>query len=162
MTFDGEFYHVSGLDPADAPAPRIFTGSVGPKSLAVTGRLADGWLPPMASDWQSTLYRESRPRIDEAAAAAGRAPADIATVYNFPGRITPEPLAVTRSEDGRWIGGSVRQWVDELTTAVLEHRASGFIYRITDDTPAAEALTRWATEVVPAVREAIAPEGSRI
>ncbi len=40
VTFDGEFYHVSGLDPADAPAPRIFTGSVGPKSLAVTGRLA--------------------------------------------------------------------------------------------------------------------------
>ncbi len=49
-----------------------------------------------------------------------------------------------------------RQWVDELTTAVLEHHASGFIYRNTDDTPAAEALARWATEIVPAVRDAIA------
>jgi len=156
VTFDGEFYHVSGLDPADAPAPRIFTGSVGPKSLAVTGRLADGWVPPMASDWLSQLYRDSRPRIDDAAAAAGRDPAEVATVYNFGGRITPEPLAATRGEDGRWIGGSARQWVDELTTAVLEHHASGFIYRSTDDTPAAGALARWATEIVPAVRDAIA------
>ena len=85
VTFDGEFYHVSGLDPADVPAPPVWTGSVGPKSLAVTGRLADGWVPPMASDWQSTRYRESRPRIDEAAAAAGRDPAQIASVYNFGG-----------------------------------------------------------------------------
>jgi alkanesulfonate monooxygenase SsuD/methylene tetrahydromethanopterin reductase-like flavin-dependent oxidoreductase (luciferase family) len=156
VTFDGEFYHVSGLDPADASAPRVLTGSVGPKSLAVTGQLADGWIPPMASDWLSPLYRESRPRIDDAAAAAGRDPAEIATVYNFGGRVTPEPLAATRGEDGRWIGGSVQQWVDELTTAVLEHHASGFIYRSTDDTPAAEALARWATEIVPAVRDAIA------
>jgi alkanesulfonate monooxygenase SsuD/methylene tetrahydromethanopterin reductase-like flavin-dependent oxidoreductase (luciferase family) len=156
VTFDGEFYHVSGLDPADAPAPRVLTGSVGPKSLAVTGQLADGWIPPMASDWLSPLDRESRPRLDAAAAAAGRDPAEIATVYNFGGRVTPEPLAATRGEDGRWIGGSVQQWVDELTTAVLEHHASGFIYRSTDDTPAAEALARWATEIVPAVRDAIA------
>ncbi len=155
VTFDGEFYHVSGLDPAAAPAPRVFTGSVGPKSLAVTGQLADGWIPPGGSDWLSQLYRESRPRVDAAAAAAGRDPAEIADVYNFGGRITPEPLAATRGEDGRWIGGSVRQWVDELTAAVLEHHAAGFIYRSPDDTPAGEALARWATEVVPAVREAI-------
>jgi hypothetical protein len=78
-----------------------------------------------------------------------------ADVYNFGGRITPGPLAATRGEDGRWIGGSVRQWVDELTTAVLDHHAAGFIYRSPDDTLAGEALARWAIEVVPAVREAI-------
>jgi hypothetical protein len=66
-----------------------------------------------------------------------------------------EPLAATRDQDGRWIGGSVRQWVDELTSAVLEHHAAGSIYRNTDDIPADEALARWATEVVPAVRAAI-------
>ena len=47
------------------------------------------------------------------------------------------------------------QWADELTSAVLDHHAAGFIYRSTDDTPAGEALARWPTEVVPAVREAI-------
>ena len=76
-------------------------------------------------------------------------------MYNFGGRITAEPLAATRDQDGRWIGGSVRQWTDELTTAVLDHHAAGFIYGSTDDTPADETLARWATEVVPAVREAI-------
>ena len=145
----------AGRDPAAAPTPRVFTGSVGPKSLAVTGQLADGWVPPGGSDWLSQLYRESRPRVDAAAAAAGRDPAEIVSVYNFGGRITPEPLAATRGEDGRWIGGSAQQWADELTTAVLEHHAAGFIYRSTDDTPADVALARWATEVVPAVREAI-------
>jgi alkanesulfonate monooxygenase SsuD/methylene tetrahydromethanopterin reductase-like flavin-dependent oxidoreductase (luciferase family) len=156
VTFDGEFYHVSGLEAAATPAPRIFTGSVGPKSLAVTGQLADGWIPPGGSDWLSQLYRESRPRVDAAAVAAGRDPAQVVDVYNFGGRITLEPLAATRGEDGRWIGGSVQQWADELTTAVLDHRAAGFIYRSTDDTPADVALARWATEVVPAVRQAIA------
>ena len=32
-----------------------------------------------------------------------------------------------RDRDGRWIGGSVGQWVEELTGAVVEHGASGFI-----------------------------------
>jgi hypothetical protein len=37
----------------------------------------------------------------------------------------------------------------------LDHHAAGFIYRSPDDTPADEALARWATEIVPAVHEAI-------
>jgi hypothetical protein len=111
-------------------------------------------LGPTGTAWTCS---PSRPRVDAAAAAAGRDPAEIVSVYNFGGRITPEPLAATRGEDGRWIGGSVHQWVDELTTAVLEHHAAGFIYRSPDDTPASEALARWATEIVPAVREAITP-----
>ena len=156
VTFDGEFYRVSDLDPAAVAAPPVWTGSGGPKSLAVTGRLADGWVPQGGADWLSTRYRQARPLIDEAAAAAGRDPSAIITVYNFGGRITPEPLLATRGEDGRWIGGSARQWADELTSAVLEHDAGGFVYRTTDDTPAAEAVARFAREIVPAVREAVA------
>jgi alkanesulfonate monooxygenase SsuD/methylene tetrahydromethanopterin reductase-like flavin-dependent oxidoreductase (luciferase family) len=155
VTFDGEFYRVSGLDPAPVPAPPVWTGSGGPKSLAVTGRLADGWVPQGGADWLSARYLESRPRIDEAAVAAGRDPSAIVTVYNFGGRITAAPLAATRGDDGRWIGGSVSQWVDELTSAVLEHGAAGFVYRTTDDTPRAEAVARFAREIVPAVREAV-------
>ena len=156
VTFTGDFYQVSELDPAAAPAPKVFTGSVGPKSLAVTGQLADGWIPPGGSDWLSELYRDSRPVIDEAAASVGRNPSEIIDVFNFGGRITAEPLAQTRGEDGRWIGGSVQQWIDELTSAVTEHHAGGFIYRNTDDTPAHIALARYAQEIVPAMREAVA------
>lgn len=155
VTFDGTVSHVSGLAAAAEPAPPIWTGSVFPKSLAVTGRLADGWVPSRGSDWLSPLYRDSRPVIDEAAAAAGRDPSDVVTIYNFGGRITKEPLPQTRDGDGRWVGGSVGQWVDELTAAVREHQAAGFVFRSTDDSPADVALSRWAQEVVPAVRQAV-------
>jgi alkanesulfonate monooxygenase SsuD/methylene tetrahydromethanopterin reductase-like flavin-dependent oxidoreductase (luciferase family) len=156
VTFRGEFYQVSGLDPAPVATPPIWTGAIGPKSLALTGRLADGWVPGFAPDWLSPLYRESRPLIDNAAVAAGRDPAAISTIYNFGGRITSGPLSQTRDGDGRWIGGSAEQWVDELTAAVLEHDAAGFVYRSTDDIPAEIAVGRWAQEIVPAVREEVA------
>jgi alkanesulfonate monooxygenase SsuD/methylene tetrahydromethanopterin reductase-like flavin-dependent oxidoreductase (luciferase family) len=155
VTFEGEFYQVEGLDPAPVPAPPVWTGAVGPRSLAVTGRLADGWIPGQASDWLSPLYRESRPVIDAAAEAAGRDPAQIATIYNLPGRITPAPLSATRDRAGRWIGGSARQWADELTAAVLEQNAAGFVYFPADGNSADVTLGRWAQEVAPAVREAI-------
>ena len=155
VTFDGAFYQVTGLAPAAEPAPPIWTGSVGPKSLAVTGRAADGWVPSMGSDWLSTLFRESRPKIDEAALAAGRDPSEIVNVFNFGGRITASALDRTRGDDGRWIGGSVAQWVEEMTSAVLEHGAAGFIYRTTDDTPPPVAVARYAQEIAPAVREAV-------
>ncbi|KAA2253810.1 LLM class flavin-dependent oxidoreductase [Solihabitans fulvus] len=156
VTFDGEFYRVTELTPAPVPAVPVWTGSGGPKSLAVTGRVADGWMPGHAADWLSGRYRDSRPVIDEAAAAVGRDPGDIVTVYNLPGRITAEPLAATRDEEGRWLGGSARQWVDELTGAVLEHNAAGFVYFPVGDTPTAVAAGRWANEIAPAVREAVA------
>ncbi|WP_242908564.1 LLM class flavin-dependent oxidoreductase [Actinomadura terrae] len=156
VTFDGEFYQVTDLEPAPVPIPPIWTGSVGARSLAVTGRLADGWLPGRAADWLSERYRTSRPIIDEAAAAAGRDPADIATIYNLPGRITEAPLKATRDGDGRWIGGSPGQWIEELTGAVLEHGASGFILFPVGGGPLDVTLGRWAEEIVPAVREATA------
>ena len=155
VTFDGSFYQVGALAPAPIAAPPIWTGSVFPKSLAVTGRHADGWVPSMGSDWLAARYRESRPVIDEAAVSVGRDPAEIIDVFNFGGRITAAPLAQTRDDDGRWIGGSAAQWIEEMTSAALEHRAGGFIFRTTDDTPAPVAVARFAQEIVPAVREAV-------
>lgn len=127
VTYRGRHYQVDQIEPAPVAAPSVWTGSVGPKSLAATGRVADGWVPGHAADWLSERYRVSRPVIDEAATAVGRDPREIRTVFNFPGRITDRPLPATRDRDGRWIGGSVGQWVEELTAAVLTHGASGFI-----------------------------------
>jgi alkanesulfonate monooxygenase SsuD/methylene tetrahydromethanopterin reductase-like flavin-dependent oxidoreductase (luciferase family) len=157
VTFDGEFYHVTGLTPAAAPTPPIWIGSGGPKGLAVTGRHADGWVPPHLADWRSTLVAESRPIIDEAAASLGRNPTDVATIYNVSGRITRDPLPETRDDEGCWIGGGVTQWVEELTSAMLEHGAAAFIYVLPPgDSISDTTLDLWAHEVVPAVREAIA------
>ncbi|GAA0901320.1 LLM class flavin-dependent oxidoreductase [Pseudonocardia zijingensis] len=188
VTFEGEFHRVEDLPPSDAPTPPIWSGSIGPRSLGVTGRLADVWVPGAAQDWRSRLVATSRAVIDEAAAGAGRNPADIATVYNVLGRITDAPLPTgdptagsttgssldelleasvrdpgapaetTRSADGTWVGGSVEQWVEELTIAVRDHGAGGFVFFPVADTPedAEKARARWAREIVPAVREATA------
>ena len=73
------------------------------------------------------------------------------------GRLTPAPLAKTRDDEGRWIGGGVTQWVEELTFAVLECGAAAFIYLLPPGENLSDTtLKLWAQEVVPAVREAIA------
>ncbi|WP_433250129.1 LLM class flavin-dependent oxidoreductase [Streptosporangium sp. CA-135522] len=159
VTHQGRHYQVHQIEPAPVAAPPVWTGSNGAKSLAATGRVADGWIPGHAADWRSERYRTSRPIIDEAAAAAGRDPREIRTIYNFPGRITDRPLPTTRDREGRWVGGSVGQWVEELTEAVLEHDASGFIlFSAGHGASDLVTLGRWAREIVPAVREAIARE----
>lgn len=161
VTFEGSHHRVHRIEPAPVAAAPVWTGSVGRKSLAATGRVADGWLPGHAADWLSERYRTSRPVIDDAAAAAGRDPREIRTIFNFPGRITDRPLAATRDRDGRWVGGSPRQWVDELAGAVLEHGAAGFmLFSPSGGTPDAGSLARWGREIVPAVREAVAFRGA--
>ena len=157
VTFEGEFYQVTGLTPAAAPTPPIWIGSGGPKGLAVTGRNADGWVPPHAADWRSTRVAESRPIIDEAAASIGRSPTEIDTIYLVTGRITRDPLPETRDAEGRWTGGGVTQWVEELAFAVLEHGAAAFIYIVRPGESISDTTVNlWAHEVAPAVREAIA------
>lgn len=157
VTYEGRYHRVRGIDPSPVPAPPVWTGSVGRRSLAATGRVADGWIPGHAADWTSDRYRASRPVIDDAATAAGREPRAIRTVFNLPGRITDRPLPATRDGDGRWVGGSVGQWVEELTGAVLDHGASGFtLFSPSGGTQDPASLDRWAREIVPAVREAIA------
>ena len=148
---------MTALTPSAAPTPPIWVGALGPKNLAATGRQADGWIPGHLADWRSTRVAESRPIVDEAATAAGRDPADIDTIYNVSGRIERDPLSATRDEEGRWIGGGVTQWVEELTYAVLERNADAFVYLV----PPGESIedktvNLWAHEVAPAVREALA------
>jgi alkanesulfonate monooxygenase SsuD/methylene tetrahydromethanopterin reductase-like flavin-dependent oxidoreductase (luciferase family) len=159
VTYRGRHYQVTQVDPAPVAVPAVWTGSVGKKSLAATGRVADGWIPGHAADWLSARYRASRPVIDEAAAATGRDPRAVRTIFNFPGQVTDRPLAATRDHEGRWLGGSPGQWAQELTGAVIEHGAAGFmLFSPQGGTPDSASLTRWAREVVPAVREMIAKE----
>jgi alkanesulfonate monooxygenase SsuD/methylene tetrahydromethanopterin reductase-like flavin-dependent oxidoreductase (luciferase family) len=157
VTYDGEFFHVTELTPAATPTPPIWIGSLGPKALAVTGRHADGWIPGHLADWRSRQVSESRPIVDEAAAAVGRSPTEVETIYQVSGLITREPLPETRDDEGRWTGGGVTQWVEELTFAVLEHAAAAFIYLLAPGESISDTtLNLWSHEVVPAVREAIA------
>jgi hemerythrin-like domain-containing protein len=84
--------------------------------------------------------------IDQAAIEAGRAPTAIRRAYNVNGRFQA-------SESG-YLQGPPRLWVEQLTKLVQEHGMSVFLLA-----PGADAegdLRRFAEEVAPGVREAVA------
>ncbi|WP_052460875.1 LLM class flavin-dependent oxidoreductase [Microbacterium gorillae] len=148
---------VQGIQPAPVATPPIWTGSQGPKSLRVTGRLADGWVPPNGADWTTDIVRNGRAIIDAAAVDAGRDPSDVGTIYKLGGALTPFDLAQTRGPNGLFMGGSSRQWVEEITTAVREHGATGFNTSLTDETGAitADVIQRFGDEVIAPARAAL-------
>ena len=133
------------------------TGATGAGALAITGRLADGWIPGYGSDWLSDLYRWSRPLIDKAAVDVGRDPAEVITVFNFDGVLADRDLEATRDSDGRWLGGSAQQWINELAGAVRDYGAGGFNTNVTNAAGQLDLDTarRFADEVIPAVRAAL-------
>lgn len=75
---EGEFHRVVGAKRGPAPAHDIgiLLGALGPRMLALTGQVADGWLPSFEylPKGLETLA-EMNERIDAAAIAAGRSPA---------------------------------------------------------------------------------------
>ena len=65
-------------------------GAFGPPALAVTGRLANGWIPLLAYMPTGEIPAMRR-RIDAAAEAVGRRPDEICGILNVSIRIDPMP-----------------------------------------------------------------------
>lgn len=148
--FEGEHYSLRGAQAGPVPAHpmEIWLGAAGPKALALTGRLADGWLP--SSSWAGPeRLPELTARIDEAAHAAGRRAADVRRVYNVNGTIT------AGASEG-FLKGPVSQWVDELTDLAAGHCIDGFVFWPEGDQK--DQLTLFAEQVVPEVRRQVALE----
>jgi alkanesulfonate monooxygenase SsuD/methylene tetrahydromethanopterin reductase-like flavin-dependent oxidoreductase (luciferase family) len=152
IDYDGRFYSVRGLHPGPPPAHQIgiWVGAYKPRMLALTGRLADGWVPslPYAPPPEIPAMRG---RIDEAAEAAGRDPSEIRRVYNLMGEIADA------GEGGDGLRGSVSQWVEWLTSFSVDLGFDTLIFWPQGD--AVRQVERFATEVAPAVREAVAAAG---
>jgi alkanesulfonate monooxygenase SsuD/methylene tetrahydromethanopterin reductase-like flavin-dependent oxidoreductase (luciferase family) len=149
VRFGGAHYRLSGLHPGPPPAHDIgiWVGAAGPRMLSLIGRSADGWVP--SSSWlKPDLLADRAARIDEAAVAAGRSPVDIRRIYNVNGRITD-------GESSGFLDGPPGQWVDELTQVVVGTGMDTFVLWSSDTDPSAQ-LRRYAEEVIPAVREAVA------
>ncbi|MGW0854525.1 LLM class flavin-dependent oxidoreductase [Streptomyces sp. NPDC002690] len=148
VRFEGEHYSVAGLHPGPAPSPGlgIWLGAYGPRMLALTGRKADGWIPSYGFFGLDRLA-DAVARIDAAARDAGRDPAALRKVYNLNGMIGPV-------ESAEPFQGNVRQWADRIIGLVREHGMNGFVYW--PDADHLRQLTRFALEVVPAVREELA------
>ncbi|OXM65646.1 TIGR03854 family LLM class F420-dependent oxidoreductase [Amycolatopsis vastitatis] len=71
VSFDGEFFQVSGVSLGPRPAKRldVWLGGTAPAALRRAGRLADGWLGSFHTPSEA---RAARVAIQEAAAEAGR------------------------------------------------------------------------------------------
>jgi alkanesulfonate monooxygenase SsuD/methylene tetrahydromethanopterin reductase-like flavin-dependent oxidoreductase (luciferase family) len=144
IAFEGNHYTVKGLHPGPAPAHPIgiWLGVAKPRALALTGRLADGWVPSLS--WATPeLAPELQQRIDDAAVAAGRDPSEIRRVYNIAGTIADGP---TRN----LLEGPPAHWVETLTSFARDLGFDTFVFWPGDE-PQAQ-LERFAQEVVPGLR----------
>jgi len=100
FTFQGKHHHTeeAQLEPKPSHDIPIWLGTFGKRSLAVTGRVADGWIPTYAMATPDVVPA-MKDRIFEAALSAGRNPEDITLAYNLDFRIqearSSEPGVVT-------------------------------------------------------------------
>jgi alkanesulfonate monooxygenase SsuD/methylene tetrahydromethanopterin reductase-like flavin-dependent oxidoreductase (luciferase family) len=145
--FEGRHYRVVGVKPGPAPAHEIgiWVGAFGPRMLGLIGRLADGWVPSSPYAPPERLAA-AQARIDDAAAEAGRDPAAIRRLYNISGRIAPG--------GGGFLNGPAGQWVDQLLPLVTETGMDTFVLWPTEEPE--HQLQRFAAEVAPALRQAVA------
>jgi alkanesulfonate monooxygenase SsuD/methylene tetrahydromethanopterin reductase-like flavin-dependent oxidoreductase (luciferase family) len=147
VRLDGEHHRVWGAHPGPAPAHDvgIWLGAYKRRMLALTGRLADGWLPSSPYAGPDVLPGMNR-AIDEAAEEAGRDPSAIRRLYNIAGSFAARGTG--------FLQGPAEMWAEQLAELALTQRFSGFI--VMGDDP--DLLRRFAGEVVPAVRELVAAE----
>ncbi len=148
LTFEGRMYRTEGAEVAPRPDRRIpiWLGTYGDRALALTGRLADGWIPSLgfAPPERVTVRRE---RVLAAARDAGRQPEDITCCYNVEvrvdGRAEARPSVVSGS------AGAVAEQL--LGFVALGFSAVSCAPVGPGEDEQAELLAR---EVIPAVRAA--------
>jgi alkanesulfonate monooxygenase SsuD/methylene tetrahydromethanopterin reductase-like flavin-dependent oxidoreductase (luciferase family) len=150
LRFEGRHYRLGGVHSGPVPAHDIgiWIGANGPRMLALTGRLADGWIPssPMAPPARLLELHE---HIDLAARAAGRLPRDIRRIYNVSGIITGG------SRTGH-LHGPASYWIEELSRLAIDLGMDAFVFWPAEE-PTAQ-LRRFAEEVAPAVRARVDAE----
>ena len=155
LRHDGEHYQAVGARPGPLPAHEIgiWLGVLGPRALRLTGEVADGWVPSMSYVPPAQVAR-SNVIIDDAARAAGRAPAAIRRIYNVGGDVAPVIESGDGPEDTQIVGPR-DHWVRVLTRLAIDHGISTFVLW---GVPTAPRLRMFIEEIAPAVREAVAAE----
>jgi len=159
--FEGEHYALRGVRTGPAPEHDIGIrfGSMGPRMLRLTGRLADGWAAPLPSYVPYEDWDRVQGLIAEGARAAGRDPNEVVRVANVPGTIFEgegRRGGFPRGSDP--LLGSSEHWAEVLAGWALERRFDAFVFW--PDPLSAEQIERFAHEVAPAVRERVADERS--
>jgi alkanesulfonate monooxygenase SsuD/methylene tetrahydromethanopterin reductase-like flavin-dependent oxidoreductase (luciferase family) len=130
--FDGKFYQLAGAQTGPKPVHPIgiWVGAYKPRMLSLIGRAADGWVPSFGYVRPADLLEGNR-HIDEAAAGAGRDPRSIRRILNA--------------------GADVP--VELFTSLTVEVGMDTYVIGGLEDP---DALRWFASDVVPAVQEAVA------
>jgi len=151
---DGNHYRLSGAHPGPSPAHQIgiWLGAAKPRALALTGRLADGWVAPLMNYVPPAEAAEGQALIDAAARDAGRDPREIRRIYNMPGGFEAQAPAPASDSDEA-IVGPPEHWVEVLTHLALD---IGFDTFMLATPPDPDFLTRFSEEVAPLVRDRVA------
>lgn len=144
FTFQGRLFHTDDAEIAPRPDGHIpiWLGTFGKRSLALTGRLADGWIPSygLAMPEDIPAMREF---ILAGARGAGRGPEAITCAYNL-------DISVGEQTDEGIVSGSADAVAEQLIGFVkLGFTAFNFKPVGADR---AEQVERLAREVIPAVR----------
>ena len=112
ISYRGAIYSVDQLqlEPKPIQPIPIWLGTYGPRALAVTGRLADGWIPSLGFADPARIP-ELLDRVRAASVAAGRAPDAVRAIYNVPIDLNP---SAQHTQDT--VAGSAGEIVEQLTT----------------------------------------------
>ena len=146
FSFQGRRYEIdrAQMQPKPTHPIPIWLGTYGPRALALTGRLADGWVPSLGFLDPANIP-PLRARIVDAARQAGRAPEQITFVCNL-----AIQLDGARPAEPSIVSGSTAQILERLT----EIRELGFTsmnFNLSGGSRS-EQLQRLAEEILPSLR----------
>jgi alkanesulfonate monooxygenase SsuD/methylene tetrahydromethanopterin reductase-like flavin-dependent oxidoreductase (luciferase family) len=151
FTFDGRLYHTDAarMEPKPGHHIPIWLGTFGNRALALTGRLADGWIPSLGHAPPDRVPA-MRERVLAGAREAGRAPEEITCAYNLEVRVDEHVVP-----DPSVLSGPPELIVDRLRSFIELGFTAFNLKLIAPDEP--EQLERLATEVLPQVRPSPRP-----
>jgi alkanesulfonate monooxygenase SsuD/methylene tetrahydromethanopterin reductase-like flavin-dependent oxidoreductase (luciferase family) len=158
FTYDGRLHHTDGADLEPKPEHRIpiWLGTFGNRALAVTGRLADGWIPSYGYAPPDKI-EAMRKRVLAAAQSAGRDPAELTCACNIQVHVGE---GADLSDDV--ISGHPEAVAERLVSLVRVGFTAMNLSPVGSDPQ--EQVERLAREVIPAVRAAavaVQPRGDQ-
>ena len=144
FTFNGRLFHTEAADIAPKPEHRIpiWLGTFGPRALALTGRLADGWIPSHGHAPPETVPG-LRNRIVTAALEVGRDPDEITCAYHV-------QLNLNEPDEPGVLSGPPGQIAERL--AGFTRLGFTALSLVPVGSGRDEQVERIATEIIPAVR----------
>lgn len=147
FTYHGAQYHTAAATLQPKPSRRIpiWLGTFGPRGLALTGELADGWIPSLGYR-PTTELPAMLARVREAAAAAGRRSDEIVCALNLEMSIGGTPADAGPDA----LTGPAGRVAEQLLGFVAMGFRAFSVRLVGDCWP--QQVARLASEVMPAVR----------